>query len=500
MILRLNAIYILLVFALATRLSASSNYIKPEQLIDSARALIQRKDLSQAKSLLKRSIKISEQNHDTTQLLRGLFRLEKIYSENGQNDSAIVACYQRLTINRIKKNYISLSDNFRALNTLFVTNIGAHVPIGLMDSCLHYALLSNDSKVIAVAYSNYGLYVAAKDKRRGLKYLTEAIAQSNSIPNETFYLYARVQAAEILIGMDSLAEAKRYLQEGLEKAIKTNEKVQRTHIYLALGRVSMKENGIKEAIKLLHSARTASEDEPYTYYLPDIYENLSKAFRRIGMVDSCLYYNDKAASAQHQLVNEKTNQQVAEVNAKYQLEGKQSTIESLGTRIGTYKRLLLLLILSLLIVVSYFTIYLVRISSANKDNVSAKSQAVRGARRSVSSLPKSFKSKFEEVFIVGEAYVQPDITLQRLADLVDTNTSYLSRFINDEYKTNFPQLLNQYRVEKSCQLLLNDKMNNLTIEAIAQNAGFNSKSTFNTAFRNLKGVTPTQWMASFKTQ
>jgi len=500
MILRFNAIYILLVFALATRLSASSNDTKPEQLMDSVRALIQRKDISHAKPLLKRLIKISEQNHDTTQLLKGLFGLEKIYSENGQNDSAIVVCYQRLTINRGEKNYISLSDNFRALNTLFITNIGAHVPIGLMDSCLHYALLSNDSKAIAVAYSNYGLYVAEKDKRRGLKYLTEAIAQSNSIPNETIYLYARVQAAEILIGMDSLARAKRYLQEGLEKAIETNEKIQRTHVYLALGRVNIKENRIKEAIKLLHSARTTSEYEPYTYYLPDIYENLSKAFRRIGMVDSCLYYNDKSVSAQRQLVNEKTNQQVVEVNAKYQLEGKQSTIESLGIRIGTYKRLLLFLILSLFIVVAYFTIYLVRISRTNKVIVNAKNQANLGARRTVSSLPESFKSRFEEIFVDGEVYAQPDITLQRLADLLDTNTSYLSRFINDEYKTNFPQLLNQYRVEKSCQLLLNDKMSNLTFEAIAQTAGFNSKSTFNTAFRNLKGVTPTQWRASFKAQ
>ena len=111
---------------------------------------------------------------------------------------------------------------------------------------------------------------------------------------------------------------------------------QSLYLMLRLGEISLKENKTDDAVKLLHSARFLAETGPYLYYLPDIYQDLALAFRKKNMVDSSFYYNDKFNAAQQQLVNEKTNQQVAEVNAKYQLEGKQSTIKKLGHKVGLY--------------------------------------------------------------------------------------------------------------------------------------------------------------------
>lgn len=479
--------------------SLSIDSITPLQLVDSARGLIQRRDYVNAKQCLKQAIATSEQGKDTSQLLSSLYELEKFHTEFGQNDSAIAICHRRLTINRQKRNYVSLSDNFRALYSLLLTNIGSKAAEGLMDSCLHYALLSKDNLAIAVAYTNYGMFLTNKDKQRGLEYLKAAITQSKNILDKTIYLYARVQTAEVLIGIDSLKKAKEYLQEALKKAIETNEKIQRTHVYLALGRISLKENRIKEAIAMLHCARIIAETEPYTYYLPDIYQNLAQAFRKNNSIDSCFYYSDRSTEVQQQLVNEKTNKQVAEVNAKYQLEGKESTIKKLGTRIGSYKKWLLVFGFGLFAIIAFFVLYLVRININKNDIGTPETNTSKGAKRVNPSLPEFFKNKFEEIFIKNEIYTHPDLTLLKLADLLNTNTTYLSRFINEEYKTNFSQLLNLYRIEKACVLLLSNKMDNLTIEAIAQAAGFNSKSTFNTAFRNQKGITPTQWREVSKT-
>lgn len=482
---------------LVNQLLASNNGIDPAKLIDSAKILIVKKEFVQAKKFLRQSIDICEQKKDTVLLLRGLHRLELLYTENGQNDSAINICHKRLTINRLKRNFVGVSDNFRALNTLLITSIGDHTVNGLMDSCLHYALLSKDKNVIAVAYTNYGNSIVGKEKKRGLKYLKAAITQSNSIPDDIIYIYSRVQAAEALIGMDSLEKAEKYLQEALKKAIETNEKIQRTHVYLAQGVIHLKRNRIQEAIESLHNARVLAESGPYTYYLPDIYQNLAQAFRKKNIIDSSFYYNDKSIAAQQQLVNEKTNQQVAEVNAKYQLEGKQSAIQKLGDKIITYKRLLMIGLI-LFIVVAFLSLHLIKINLNGKVNNIIKTHIAKGAKRNYTPLPKSFKENFEKVFVKDEMYVQSDLTLQKLADLLSTNSTYLSRFINDEYKTNFSQLLNHYRIEKACALLVSNKMNNLTFEAIAQSAGFKSKSTFYTAFRNQKGITPTQWLDSCK--
>ncbi|BDX37629.1 hypothetical protein CYCD_09840 [Tenuifilaceae bacterium CYCD] len=291
--------------------------------------------------------------------------------------------------------------------------------------------------------------------------------------------------------MDSLRKAEEYLMQALNKAIEGDEKIQRAHIYMALARISIKEKKVTEAINLLHSARQIAESEPCIYYLPDIYQTLSQAFRLRNNIDSSFYYNDKYNQAQQILVNEKTNIQVAEVNAKYQLEGKQNIIEKLGNRIGAYRTVIFTILILFVLTVVSFGLYIFKLSKSNK--FFANSQIFKSARRKEPDIPTSLKANFSRIFIDQEGYTDPELTLQKLAEQLDTNTTYLSRYINDEYKINFSQLLNQFRVEKACMLMKDNNLDNLKIEALAQDAGFKSKSTFNVAFKKQKGLTPTQW-------
>jgi len=489
-------IFLLIVFVCPFTSGASQN--NQTDLLGLANKSVEQKDFEQAKRYLNQAISESRLNGDTTYLLKGLFRLELLYSEHGQNDSAIAICYERLRINRLRKSYKSLSDNFRALNALLLTNIGTKTTSGLMDSCLYYALLSKDTLVIAVAYTNYGLGVAGSDVELGLRYLRKAVFLSNSVKDPIVFLYSRIQTSKVLIDIDSLNKAEQMLNEALTKAISINEKVHRTHIYIALGSIYLKEGRNDEAINALIKAKNLAKAGPYNYYLPDIYKGLVDVYRKTNRFDSSLFYSERAAYIQSKMVNEKVNQQVVEVNAKYQLDAKESAIKKLGNRIGAFKKLVLFIIIGSISVIAFFVVYFFKIKNSSKNGRFYKNQFVKGAKRISAPLPETFKIGFEKVFVEDEIFTQPDITLQKLAELLKTNTTYLSRFINDEYKTNFSQLLNQHRIEKACTLLLNDKMDNLTIEAIAQAAGFNSKSTFNSAFRSIKGVTPTQWRETNK--
>ncbi len=469
--------------------SASLYYIK-------ARLLQKEDNTVAAMNLLRKAEQLSIANHDTVLLHRCLLSRELIFTEQGYNDSAAAICYRRLELNRIRHNYLALSDNFRALSSLLATHLNSHSASGLMDSCLHYALLSKDPKGITVSLTNYGLYVYGQDQQKGLKYLYAAIDSSNRTPNDLVYIYARIQTAEVLIESGNCRKAESLLLEALQKCIVENEFTQRAHIYLALGRIDMLEHNSADAIKHLQLARNIAENKPLRYYLTDIYETLSQAFQSAKQFDSSLVYSRKAAAMQHQLINESTTRQVAEVNAKYQLKAKESTITKMGNKLGSYRKVLISLFISLFGLVTFFALYLVRININRSDENFQPDSSKPCAKKSTISLPTQFKKEFEKEFIRNEAFTQSNLTLQKLADILHTNTTYLSRFINEEYKCSFPQLLNHYRVEKACQLLLNSKMEKLTIEAIAQAAGFHSKSTFNTAFRNQKGLTPTDWKAS----
>ena len=90
-------------------------------------------------------------------------------------------------------------------------------------------------------------------------------------------------------------------------------------------------------------------------------------------------------------------------------------------------------------------------------------------------------------------YQETELTLQQLADKLQTPTYQVSQAINEGLKKNFYDLINGYRVEDAKRLLQDPKSINYTILSIGFDAGFNSKTTFNTVFKKFTGVTPTEF-------
>ena len=88
-------------------------------------------------------------------------------------------------------------------------------------------------------------------------------------------------------------------------------------------------------------------------------------------------------------------------------------------------------------------------------------------------------------------YTDEHLTLKKLASLAGVSTHQLSEFINDHYDKNFTTFINEFRINKAKELLI--KKLDYTILAVAYDVGFNSKSTFNAAFRKATGITPSQF-------
>lgn len=90
-------------------------------------------------------------------------------------------------------------------------------------------------------------------------------------------------------------------------------------------------------------------------------------------------------------------------------------------------------------------------------------------------------------------YLQGDLTLQKLADRLSVSPHHLSQIINDKIGQNFFDFVNNYRIEEAKKLLMDPRGELLTILAIGEEVGFNSKSSFNNAFKKHTGQTPTQF-------
>ena len=94
-------------------------------------------------------------------------------------------------------------------------------------------------------------------------------------------------------------------------------------------------------------------------------------------------------------------------------------------------------------------------------------------------------------------YLDSEITLNKLAGMMSVSPHHLSEVINKNLNQNFFDFINSYRIEKVKQDLVDSGKQNLTLLAIAIEAGFNSKSSFNMIFKKQTGMTPSEFRKKY---
>ncbi len=95
-------------------------------------------------------------------------------------------------------------------------------------------------------------------------------------------------------------------------------------------------------------------------------------------------------------------------------------------------------------------------------------------------------------------YLDNDLTLNKLSDLLGISNYYLSQILNEQQNQNFYDFINFYRVEEFKRRIADKKNNNFTLLSIAYECGFNSKSSFNRIFKNVTDKTPSEYKAAIE--
>ena len=96
-------------------------------------------------------------------------------------------------------------------------------------------------------------------------------------------------------------------------------------------------------------------------------------------------------------------------------------------------------------------------------------------------------------------YHDPELTLDALARHVGLSPNAVSQTINAGLRQSFPDLVNGYRLAEVKQRLLSADARRLTVLALALEAGFNSKTTFNRVFKEKTGLTPKEYQKRYQT-
>lgn len=90
-------------------------------------------------------------------------------------------------------------------------------------------------------------------------------------------------------------------------------------------------------------------------------------------------------------------------------------------------------------------------------------------------------------------YVDGELTLPKLAERLSIPAPHLSQTINERLQQNFFDFVNTYRIEEAKRRLLDPAKGHYSVLAIAEEVGFNSKSSFNAVFKKHVQMTPSEF-------
>lgn len=105
----------------------------------------------------------------------------------------------------------------------------------------------------------------------------------------------------------------------------------------------------------------------------------------------------------------------------------------------------------------------------------------------------NWSKSIKDIMVKDQLFLQASLSLEDLAKRAGLNKTQLSQTINRQFNKGFTDWINEYRLDEFIQRVDSNKFRHLTFIGIATEVGFNTKATFNKAFKKYKGKTPTQY-------
>lgn len=104
-----------------------------------------------------------------------------------------------------------------------------------------------------------------------------------------------------------------------------------------------------------------------------------------------------------------------------------------------------------------------------------------------------YQRRIESYLQTEQPYLNTDFRMRDMVEATGIPRHHLSMTVNTLYGTNFNNLINRYRIRYVLSRFDDPAWNHLTLEGVAEEAGFNSRTTFLNAFKKVTGMTPSKF-------
>ncbi len=144
--------------------------------------------------------------------------------------------------------------------------------------------------------------------------------------------------------------------------------------------------------------------------------------------------------------------------------------------------------------------YWIGFKSYLKAQTETSGYATKKIKSEVKPPQPELAQKIREVMDTQQPYLDPDLDLTKLAELLGMNPKLVSQIINRSFSKNFYEFVNDYRIEAFKKRMKAPESEKLTLLGHAFECGFKSKSTFNDVFKKSTGKTPSAYIKQLKNE
>ncbi len=499
--------------------------------ISKANAFSFRMDTENSLILAKETLSYFTVNADDYGKMKALAALGIAYSIKGEYSTAFNFYINSLKIAGKLENVKQEASILVNLASIYMLNQEYDKSLDFLNSAIKKC---DDSLpyVKSLAIINLGILNAVKgDYKSALEYYedVEKIAQENNFKYQLQIIYTN--KAHLFLHLKDYQEA----MKNYKLALKYQEELGQLKPIIAslkgIGDIYKDKRDFALAEFYYNKADSIAQKYGLHYEISDILLSRSQLLEEKGD-----FYNAYKKLQRHYFIKDSLNQlnvrkQIAEIETKYELERKQAQIELLELKeqanlkeIQRQKKIIFAVIIISIIILSLLIFSLIqkkqkfraynKLLKMNLESMREEEQLIitpatnlkindeskendndtSGTKYEKSSLTEEEKceilNNLKSLFKDKKIYLNPDITIDDVAEELKIYKKHISQVINEKLGKNFTTFVNEYRIKEARRMLISDEYRNYSIEGIAKSCGFNSRVTFNNVFNKLTGITP----------
>lgn len=348
------------------------------------------------------------------------------------------------------------------------------------------------------------MYLRKNDRIQARKYAEESIEHLNdSTYREDNRAYACYNFGDVCTAAGDYARAESYYRRAVEHLPAANTTIA-IRTYTSFGNLCMKQGRHRAAIEKYLAAEALFNHCNVECQAP-VLSGLSRAYDISGNSLKALEYYKKYSDIRTRTMNFRQEHAFNDLLMKYEQAAHRQEMDRKEMELLKKDRDIMLAVLVISVIgivfVSICILYgrknamyreLVRQNLNYRERLNENRKLKESRARSKQQSGLKIFEELEELMRGGKLYRRKDLTVQMLAEMLGTNTTYMSDAINRFSGKSFPNYLNAFRIEEVLEAL-SDPANDDPINVIFERAGYMSRTTYTRIFRKETGCTPTQY-------